>query len=71
MSSASGNTEPDTKKAKKPKAVKAAQLEAGTAMHAELRSMGYSTLADFHKVEWVKFKDDNPEVSVRIKVALA
>ncbi|KAL0018190.1 hypothetical protein WJX77_011058 [Trebouxia sp. C0004] len=45
-SSSSGTTEP---KAKKPKQQRVAQNEAATAMHAELRAMGFTSPADFGK----------------------
>ncbi|DBA88602.1 TPA: hypothetical protein ACH3X1_004249 [Trebouxia sp. C0004] len=56
-SSSSGTTEP---KAKKPKQQRVAQNEAATAMHAELRAMGFTSPADFGKVKWEDFKTDSP-----------
>lgn len=56
-SSSSGTTEP---KAKKPKQQRVALNEAATAMHAELRAMGFTLPADFGKVKWEDFKTDSP-----------
>lgn len=62
-SSSSGTTAP---KAKKPKQQRLALNEAATAMHAELRAMGFSSPADFGKVKWEDFKTDLPAVIFRL-----
>jgi len=61
-SSSSGTTEP---KAKKPKQQRVALNEAATAMHAELRAMGFRMLADFGNVKWEDFKTQYPEVTIQ------
>ena len=46
---------PQRPKPKKPKQQRLALNEAATAMHAELRAMGFSSPADFGKVKWEDF----------------
>lgn len=62
-SSSSGTTEP---KAKKPKQQRVALNEAATAMHAELRAMGFTSPADFGKVKWEDFKTESPTITFRL-----
>ena len=66
QSSSSGTIEP---KAKKPKQQRAALNEAATAMHAELRAMGFTSLANFSKTKWEDFKSEFPAVNTENAVA--
>ena len=65
-SSSPGTIEP---KAKKPKQQRVALNEAATAMHAELRAMGFASLVDFSKTKWDDFKTDFPAVNTENAVA--
>ena len=50
----------DSKKEKKKTAYTKANSKAGEAMHAELRSDGYLTKADFSALTWDSFKTTHP-----------